>query len=136
MAAQTTDRIINILCIEDDLFVGSIYMRALDRAGYKTTLEANGKKGLQLAQSGSYDIILLDLMLPDLSGIEILRLLRDPKQTPEFHSKIIIFTDFEESKSARADIERHADGYLVKALVTPRQLVEYLRQIDTSKTHL
>lgn len=115
-----------VLCIEDEHFIGELYDRALSRAGYQVTLEIDGAKGLALAQTDQFDIILLDLMVPTVTGIEILRALRDPAQTPKLHAKIIITTNLEQREDVRADIEKQADGYIVKAELTPHELVEFL----------
>lgn len=118
-----------VLCIEDEHFISELYNRALTKAGYDVTVELDGKRGLELAQSNSFDIVLLDLMLPTMTGIEILRTLRDPAKTPKFDSKIIITTNLEQRDDIRADIETQADGYIVKANVTPRELVAFLAQM-------
>jgi CheY-like chemotaxis protein len=83
------------------------------------------------AQTDVYDIILLDLMLPNITGIEVLRTLRDPRLTPKMHAKIIITTNLEQRDDVREDIEKQADGYLVKAEITPHELVEFLGRLDT-----
>lgn len=118
-----------VLCIEDERFIGELYVRALSKAGYEVTLEVDGAKGLQLAQSDQFDIILLDLMVPNITGIEILRTLRDPAKTPHLKAKIIITTNLEQREDIKEDIERQADGYIVKAELTPRELVEFLNNI-------
>ena len=118
-----------VLCVEDELFISELYKRALTRAGYDFTVEIDGKKALNLAQTNEFDIILLDLMIPTITGIEVLRALRDPKQTPNLKAKIIIATNLEQRDDIRADIENQADGYIVKANVTPRELVEFLNQL-------
>lgn len=118
-----------VLCIEDEHFIGELYKRALGKAGYDTTLEVDGVKGLSLAQTDDYDIILLDLMVPNLTGIEILRALRDPAKTPHLKAKIIITTNLEQREDVKEDIEKQADGYIVKAEMTPHELVEFLNNI-------
>lgn len=118
-----------VLCIEDEHFIGELYMRALTNAGYETTLETDGERSLALAQTNQFDIILLDLMIPNLTGIEILRILRDPSKTPHLKAKIIITTNLEQREDVRDDIEKQADGYIVKAELTPRELVEFLNNI-------
>lgn len=117
----------SILCIEDEFFIGELYNRALKSAGYTVLIEPNGQKALQLALSNNYDIILLDLMVPNIDGIEILRRLRNDK--PDLKAKIVVTTNLEQSKANRAEIENQADGYIVKAEVTPRQLVDFLKNI-------
>ena len=113
-----------VVCIEDEHFIAELYERALSKAGYQTTLEVDGARGLELAMSDSFDIILLDLMVPNVTGIEILRRLRTDK--PDLRAKIIITTNLEQRDDVRADIEKQADGYVVKAELTPRELVEIL----------
>ncbi len=118
-----------VLCIEDEHFIGELYTRALTKAGYTVTVIADGVQALAAAETNQYDIILLDLMLPNLTGIEILRQLRNPARVPPIRSKIIITTNLEQREDVRADIEKQADGYLVKAELTPRELADFLDTI-------
>lgn len=118
-----------ILVIEDEHFIGELYMRALSRAGYDATIEIDGAKALELAKSDQFDIILLDLMVPNMTGMEILEHLRNAAETPKLHSKIIITTNLEQSEEKRAAIEKQADGYLIKANVTPNELVSFLQNV-------
>ena len=115
-----------VLCIEDEHFISELYDRALTKGGYRVTVKADGVEALAEAQTNRYDIILLDLMIPNLSGIEILRALRDPARVPPVTAKIIVTTNLEQREDARADIEKQADGYLVKAELTPHELVTFL----------
>ncbi len=119
-----------ILCIEDEHFISELYGRALTKAGYRVTTIADGKEGLAAAETNKYDIILLDLMIPNLSGIEILRILRDPARVPPLRSKILVTTNLEQREEVRADIEKQADGYVVKAELTPHELVSLLDTIQ------
>lgn len=130
MPEDTTTKGRTVLCIEDERFISELYTRALNKAGYKVTVEADGIKALAAAQTNQYDIILLDLMVPNLTGIEILRALRDPARVPPLRSKIIITTNLEQREDVRADIEKQADGYLVKAELTPNELAAF---VDTIK---
>lgn len=93
-----------VLCVEDEHFISELYTRALTKAGYAIDVEADGTKALAMAQTDNYDIILLDLMIPSIDGIEILRRLRDPAQTPHLKAKIIIITNLEQREDVRADI--------------------------------
>lgn len=118
-----------VLIIEDEHFITELYVRALLKGGYEVDSLADGKEALAAAQTNKYDIILLDLMIPTITGIEILRILRDPARVPPLRSKIIITTNLEQREDVRADIERQADGYLVKAELTPHQLVDFLNTV-------
>lgn len=117
-----------ILIVEDEHFISELYVRALRRAGYDVTVEVDGQRGLELAKTNQFDIILLDLMVPTITGIEVLRHLRGPG-SPPLKSKIIITTNLEQREETRADIESHADAYLVKAEITPHELVDFLNTI-------
>ncbi len=123
---QTTGK--KVLCIEDEHFISELYARGLTKAGYDVTVIIDGEEGLKEAQTDKYDIILLDIMLPNLMGTELLKRLRDPK-APQLKAKIIITTNLEQDEDGRAAIENQADGYVVKAEMTPKQLVEFLNQI-------
>lgn len=118
-----------ILIIEDEHFIGELYQRALEKAGYNITVIADGAEGLKAAQTDAYDIILLDLMIPSITGIEILRTLRGSNDAPKLKAKIIVTTNLEQRDDVRADIEKQADGYIVKAELTPKELVEVLSHI-------
>jgi CheY-like chemotaxis protein len=118
-----------VLIIEDEHFIGELYTRALTKGSYQVTVVTDGVEGLQAAETNQYDIILLDLMVPNLTGIEILRKLRAPGHVPLIHAKIIITTNLEQREDVRADIEKQADGYLVKAELTPHELVDFLNTV-------
>lgn len=119
-----------ILCIEDEHFIGELYERALGKAGYQVKTVTDGQVGLKEAQTNQYSIILLDLMLPTMTGNDILEILRDKSKTPQLDSKIIITTNLEQRDEIRERINQLADGYIVKAEVTPHELVGFLANLD------
>jgi len=113
----------------------AVYKRALyscvrEKAGYEVTVAVDGQSGLTEAQTNKYDIILLDIMIPIITGIEVLKRLKDQTQSPNFSSKIIIITNLEQSEEARKSAEQQADGYIVKADVTPKELVEFIQEFQ------
>jgi DNA-binding response OmpR family regulator len=119
-----------VLCIEDERFIAELYARALTKAGYEVDISYDGEEALHKASSGQYDIVLLDIMLPTMNGVDILHKLRDPYVQPPLRSKIIITTNLEQKEAMREKIEELADGYIIKANITPKELVEYLTQLD------
>ena len=72
----------NILIIEDDADIAAIERDYLSLAGYDVTIEPDGTRGLQAALTGSFDLLLLDLMLPDTDGFTICRPVREQKKLP------------------------------------------------------
>ena len=119
-----------MLCVEDEHFISELYTRALRKAGYDVTVAADGQDGLDKAKSGNFDIVLLDIMLPNLIGTEVLNQLKNPALG--LKAKVIVTTNLEQKEEARKAIEKQADGYIVKADVTPKQLVEFLQHFETS----
>lgn len=117
-----------VLCIEDEHFINELYERALKKAGYQVKMIIDGEEGLHEALTDAYDIILLDIMIPNMTGTEVLKRLRTEK--PQLKAKIIITTNLEMGDEDRAAIESQADGYVVKAEMTPRQLAEFLGQLN------
>lgn len=117
-----------ILFIEDEPFISELYSRQLKKAGYEATVVADGLEGLKQAQTNTYDIILLDIMVPSLTGTELLAKLRE--SNPDLKAKIIVTTNLEQNEKARQAVEKQADGYLIKANITPRELVEFLRSLE------
>jgi len=123
---------LKVLFIEDEHFISELYARALTKAGYEVKIVVDGQEGLTEAQSNAYDIILLDIMVPNVTGTEILNRLRAP-DAPPLKAKIIIATNLEQGEDGRAAVEQKADGYIVKAEMTPRQLVEFLNQFKLTE---
>src|SRR5205823_1825568 len=103
-----------------------LYTRALTKAGYQVVVEPDGQRGLALALTDEFDIILLDLMIPSLTGNEVLSKLRDHSMTQHLRAKIIVTTNLEQREEIRKNIEQQADGYIVKASITPHELVVFL----------
>ena len=118
-----------ILCIEDERFISDLYSRALESAGYTVTIVEDGEKGLHEAVNGNYDIILLDIMLPTMNGVDLLFKMKDKNVVPPLKSKVIITTNLDQKEDVRQKVEQMADGYLIKAEITPKELVQYIKQV-------
>lgn len=119
-----------ILCVEDDRFIGEMYVRSLQKAGYTVTWVVDGNDGLVAARNQQFDLIILDLMLPERRGDQILEALRNNGVDLVPNSKIIVMTNFEQDEASKNAVLQRVDGYLIKADITPRNLLEVIRQID------
>lgn len=119
----------SVLIIEDDRFIGEMYVRSLKKAGYEVDWMVDGDDGLIAARSKKYDLILLDVMLPERRGTEILEALRG-KEDLIPHSKVIVLTNFEQDDQSRLAMERNADAYLIKAEITPSKLLAVINQLS------
>lgn len=120
-----------VLCIEDDRFIGEMYVRSLKKAGYDVDWVVDGNDGLITARNKQYDLILLDVMLPERRGTDILTALRGEEDLIP-NSKVIVMTNFEQDEASRAAMQAHADGYLIKAEITPKKLIEIIGQLDAA----
>ena len=118
-----------ILCVEDDNFIADMYAHALKKAGFDVEVISNGAEALAKLKQTVYDVVLLDIMLPDKTGVEILNELRGPRGDGLPHTKIIVTTNFEEADDDRSKLEALADGYLIKAEVIPSKMVDLVKQI-------
>lgn len=123
-----------ILCIEDDRFIGEMYVRSLKKAGYEVDWVVGGNDGLIAARNKSYDVILLDEMLPERRGADILEALRGGKEDLIPKSHVIILTNFVQDDEARLAMQKHADAYLIKAEITPKKLISVIERLDDQRT--
>ena len=119
-----------ILCVEDDRFIGEMYVRSLQKAGYDVTWVVDDNDGLVAARNQHFDLIILDLMLPEQRGDQILDALRNNDVDLIPNSKVLIMTNFEQDEASRNSVMSRVDGYLIKADITPRKLIEVIGQID------
>lgn len=117
-----------ILCIEDDRFISDMYARSLRKAGYEVDVAVSGTEGLRLALEKKYDVIMLDVMLPEKQGNDVLQELRGgTDKVPD--SRVLVLTNFDQDEESRAVMQSRADGYLIKAEITPRKLVEIVEKM-------
>lgn len=119
-----------ILIIEDDRFIGEMYVRSLKKAGYDVDWMVDGNDGLVAARNKPYDLILLDIMLPERRGSEILEALRGGKEDLIPNSKVIVLTNFEQDSESRLAMEHNVDAYLIKAEITPKKLIAIIDQLS------
>lgn len=117
-----------ILIVEDDRFIGEMYVRSMKKAGYEVDWMIDGNDGLIAARNKQYDLILLDVMLPERRGTEILEALRGTEDLIP-HSRVLVLTNFEQDEESRVAMESHADGYLIKAEITPNKLLDVISQL-------
>lgn len=118
-----------ILIVEDDRFIGEMYVRSLKKAGYDVDWMIDGNDGLIAARNKQYDLVLLDVMLPERRGTEILEALRGGEDLIP-NSRVIILTNFEQDDESRIAMEARADAYLIKADITPSKLISVIQQLD------
>lgn len=119
----------SILIIEDDRFIGEMYVRSLRKAGYDVDWMVDGNDGLVAARNKPYDAILLDVMLPERRGSDILQALRGNGEDLIPNTRVLVLTNFEQDDESRTAMQQNADAYLIKAEITPRKLLAILSDL-------
>lgn len=117
------DTVTNILIIDDDQELAELFKEYLEREGFKVTIAHDGLTGLDMALSGNYAVAVLDIMLPDIDGTEILVRIRQQNRLP-----ILMFTAKGDDVDRIIGLEAGADDYVPKPC-TPRELVARIRAI-------
>ena len=120
-----------ILIIEDEKNLARFVQLELQHEEYETVVENNGRRGLDLALNEKFDVILLDLMLPDLNGLEIARRVRQVKTTP-----IIMMTARDSVIDRVSGLDHGADDYIVKPFAIEELLARLravLRRVNIEK---
>ena len=109
-----------ILIVEDEEKIARFLELELQHEGYSVQKAADGRTGLELAQGGGFDLVLLDVMLPQLSGLEVLRRLRKTSQLP-----VILLTARDAVSDKVSGLDMGADDYVTK----PFSIEELLARI-------
>jgi two-component system response regulator ResD len=124
-----------VLVVDDEPTITEVVARYLERAGYRTRVAADGIQALELAASQRPDLVLLDLMLPGIDGLEVMRRLRELGRD---RMAVILLTAKGEESDRVIGLRLGADDYVVKPF-SPAELVArvdaVLRRIDTSPGH-
>ena len=115
-----------ILLVEDDPFISEMYTTKFEKQGYDCEIAMTGKDGLAKAKEWMPDIMLLDIMLPKMSGIEVLRALKENELTKKI--PVLLLTNLGEETIIKEGFELGADGYLLKVSYTPSQVVDEVKK--------
>ena len=115
-----------ILIIEDDQVMANIYRNKLAVEGYKAEIALDGESGLKIMRTFEPQLILLDLVLPDISGVEVIKEIR--RQTPFAKIPVIVFSNTYLTNVIQEAWRAGANKCLSKANCTPKDLIEVVRQ--------
>lgn len=118
---------IKIAIIEDDIAIVQMYRTKFETEGYDVETAGDGITGLGLIESFEPDIILLDLMMPNMNGLEMLQKLRN--QPGGHEAKVVVLTNMGDTESATKVFKMAADDYIVKAEMTPKQVAERVKTL-------
>lgn len=131
MRGRVINRLAHILIVEDDPTLQEAYSFILTSVGHDTTSAYNGDKGLKHAKKNSYDIILLDLHMPVMDGLEFLKAYK-PAHSPS--TKIIVFSNMIEPEINRKAMELGAYRCVLKSSMTPMTMVSLITELMNEAT--
>lgn len=123
---------VKILLIEDEPSIRDLYSRQLIKAGYQVDPAEDGNKGLELLKADTYDLLLLDIMLPGINGLQVLREFKT--QNPNSQMKVILLTNLGQDTVIKEGFTLGANAYLIKASYTPDQIVTEVNNLLTGQT--
>lgn len=116
-----------ILLIDDDLTLAEMYTERLKSEGYEVAIAHDGEVGLKAIQTKKPDLVLLDVMMPKMNGLDVLK---QVKADPELAKiKIILLTALVQEPGQMNEISQSADAYVVKSEATPGELVKKIKSL-------
>ncbi len=115
-----------ILIVEDDPFLQKMYNKKFQVAGFIVETASNGEEGLSKMKSFAPDLVVMDVMMPKLNGLEAI----DKAKADEDLKKIpiLVLTNLSSTEDAETAVKKGAIGYLVKSEYTPSQVVEKIKE--------
>jgi len=117
----------HILLVEDDPFLIDIYTTKLKEEGYVVDIAEDGETALNKVKEKSFDLILLDVVLPNFNGWEVLRKIKLDKKLEGLI--VVVLSNLGEKDEIEKGIKLGAAKYLVKAHYTPSEVVEEVKKI-------
>jgi DNA-binding response OmpR family regulator len=115
-----------ILIIEDDPFLGRAYTNVLNKEGFEVDIATDGQLGLDKATASEPDLIILDMLMPNMTGIEFLEKYDIKGSHPNV--KVIVFSNMTIQEQVNRAIELGAANYKTKAFFSPKEMVALIRE--------
>lgn len=116
-----------ILLVEDEPFLTDIYTTKLEKSGYKVKLVTEGDKVLDALEEFKPNLLVLDIILPNLDGWEVLKKMREKEEFKKL--PVIILSNLSQKQEVMKGLDLGATKYLIKAHYTPTELVEEIKKI-------
>lgn len=114
-----------ILLVEDEDFIRELYVRQLTKEGFQVKSAIDGQSGLNMLKAEPFDLLLLDIMLPGMNGLQLLRSFKT--QNPASPMITILLTNLGQEAVIKEGFELGASAYLIKASYTPDQVVHEVK---------
>ena len=117
-----------IMLVEDDSMIAEIYGKKLQLSGFEVVNAVNGKEVLKFAGEQSFDLILLDMVLPEMSGMDVLKELKKSGNYPA-DLKVVVFSNLDKADHEKEAMENGAAEFLIKSNYNPSQLVAEVQRL-------
>ncbi|MGI8419940.1 MAG: response regulator transcription factor [Candidatus Levyibacteriota bacterium] len=121
-----------ILIAEDDFFIRDIYSKVFSLSGYDVQVAVDGMDALEKIKAQPYEMILLDIMMPKMTGIDVLRNVRS-LPPPAKDVPIFVITNLGQQNVIEEAFKLGMDGYILKSQVSPQQIVDEINNFFTNK---
>ncbi|PIZ00185.1 response regulator [bacterium (Candidatus Howlettbacteria) CG_4_10_14_0_8_um_filter_40_9] len=118
---------IKILLAEDDLQLIDMYKKKFELEGFDVLLAEDGRKALEILKTETPDIALLDIMMPEVNGIEVLKEIRENPETKELLA--VMLTNLSNESTAEEIYKYGATDYIVKSEMTPMQVADKVKEL-------
>ncbi len=123
------DKYARILVVDDDETIIKTFKAILDDEGYVVDVVATGSEAVLKSEQNAYNIVLLDIRLPDMEGVELLELMRDTVP----RTRKIMVTGYPSMQNAIAALNRKADAYLIKPVDVEKLLSTVKEQLESQQ---
>lgn len=114
----------HILVVDDDEYIRELYEEVLKDAGYNVDIAIDGQDGYDKIKAGHYDLVMLDIMMPKMDGVQLLKKLTDEKLRPH----VVLLTNLAHDPVMKEGKSLGALAYLIKADMTPDQLLAEIKK--------
>ena len=116
-----------IVIVEDDTFLAGMYSTRLSTEGYTVLMASDGQVGLDMITKEKPDIILLDIILPEMDGFTVLQKIKSQESTK--NTPVILLTNLGQKADVERGMELGASDYLIKAHFTPSEVVAKIKAL-------
>ena len=121
----------NVLVVEDNKTLNQAYKLILQKEGHTVRVAYNGQEGLELIKLKEPDLILLDMLMPVMNGVEFLEHFK-PSEHPG--TTVIILSNLNEDTEVQHALKLGAQKYILKASTSPQELIEHVKTASTVKS--
>lgn len=118
---------IKVLIVEDEVFIADLYADVLTNLGYQIKIVSDANSAMQALSQDVYDLMLLDIMLPTVNGLGLLRQWRTKK--PDSTMKVVLLTNLGQDFIIEEASKLGIQGYLVKSTLTPDQVAQEVKRV-------